>query len=101
LKAAKTNKIKAFAHITGGGLVDNIMRIIPKNHSIDIDFSSWKRPKIFQFLQERGNISEKEMQKVFNCGIGMVAICEKEAVKEITKILTNEGEKITKIGIVS
>lgn len=101
LKAAKTNKIKAFAHITGGGLVDNIMRIIPKNHSIDIDFFSWKRPKIFQFLQEKGGISEKEMQKVFNCGIGMVAICEKKDVKELTKILTNEGEKITKIGIVN
>jgi phosphoribosylformylglycinamidine cyclo-ligase len=98
LKAAKSGKIKAFAHITGGGLIENIMRIIPKNLNIEIDFSSWERPKIFQFLQETANIDEEEMRRVFNCGIGMIAICEKQNLEEISEILIDSGEKITKIG---
>ena len=100
LKAAKTGKIKAFAHITGGGLVENIMRVVPDGLDIDIDFSSWNRPKIFRFLQEKGDIAETEMRRVFNCGIGMVAICEKKYEDEISNILISEGEKITKIGLV-
>jgi phosphoribosylaminoimidazole synthetase len=98
LEAAKTNKIKGFAHITGGGLLENIMRIIPNNLNINIDFSAWNRPNIFNFLQKEGNIDESEMRRVFNCGIGMVAICEEKDVIEISQILTNEGEKVTKIG---
>lgn len=98
LKAAKTGKIKGFAHITGGGLFENIMRIIPDNLNIDIDFSTWKRPEIFKFLQEKGNIDEMEMRRVFNCGIGMVTICEKQNLEEISEILIDSGEKITKIG---
>ena len=100
LKAAKTGKIKAFAHITGGGLVENIMRVVPDGLDIDIDFSSWNRPKIFRFLQEKGDIAETEMRRVFNCGIGMVAICEKKYEDEISNILISEVEKITKIGLV-
>jgi len=98
LQAAKTGKIKAFAHITGGGLIENIMRIIPDNLTIDVDFSSWERPKIFQFLQEKGNIDEMEMRRVFNCGIGMVAICHQQNIDEITQILTDSGEEVTIIG---
>ena len=98
LNAAKSGNIKAFAHITGGGLIENIMRIIPKNLNIEIDFSSWERPKIFQFLQETAHIDEEEMRRVFNCGIGMIAICEKQNLEEISEILIDSGEKITKIG---
>jgi phosphoribosylformylglycinamidine cyclo-ligase len=98
LAAAKTDKIKAFAHITGGGMIENIMRIIPENLNIEIDFSAWDRPEIFQFLQETANIAEEEMRRVFNCGIGMVAICKEEDISEISDILIKEGEKVTKIG---
>jgi phosphoribosylformylglycinamidine cyclo-ligase len=100
LESAKTGKVKAFAHITGGGIIENTYRILPKNSNLEIkiDFNSFERPKIFQFLQKKGNIDENEMRRVFNCGIGMVAICDSKYESEITDILTNFGEKVIKIG---
>ena len=58
----------------------------------------WHPGEIFQFLQETANIAEEEMRRVFNCGIGMVAICKEEDISEISDILIKEGEKVTKIG---
>jgi len=77
--------IKGIAHITGGGLLENIPRILPEDCSVLIDTSLWDPPFIFKFLMEKGNISVKEMFRVFNMGIGMVVIVSREEEKEITK----------------
>jgi phosphoribosylformylglycinamidine cyclo-ligase len=74
LARVATGKIKGLAHITGGGLIDNIPRVLPKNCDAIIDTTSWHVPKIFQILQENGDIERSEMFQVFNMGIGMVAI---------------------------
>jgi phosphoribosylformylglycinamidine cyclo-ligase len=71
-------KISGLAHITGGGLVGNVPRILPKGVSVEIERSSWHAPPIFDLIQQRGNINDEEMFKVFNMGIGMVIICSAE-----------------------
>ncbi|HKI84581.1 MAG TPA: phosphoribosylformylglycinamidine cyclo-ligase [Candidatus Krumholzibacteria bacterium] len=68
--------IAALAHITGGGLVDNIPRVLPMELAVEIDEGSWQVPPIFRLLQERGRIEQEEMRRVFNLGLGMVVICE-------------------------
>lgn len=73
--------IAGMAHITGGGLVENPPRILPKGCAIKIKKNSWKRPPIFGLIQERGNISEFEMLRTFNCGIGLVVV-SKESIRE-------------------
>lgn len=67
-------RINGLAHITGGGLVENIPRVLPKGTSVEIDRGAWETPPLFRFLQERGGISEDEMYRVFNMGVGMVVI---------------------------
>jgi len=97
LKVAK--KVKAFSHITGGGLLENIPRILPSN--LKPKFNNIEMPEIFKWLQKEGDISEKEMQTVFNCGIGMVAIVSPKNKEEIKSILEQEGEQIFEIGTIS
>jgi len=70
------HSIAALAHITGGGLVDNIPRVLPEKLAVQIDESSWQIPPIFRLLRERGRIETEEMRRVFNLGLGMVVICE-------------------------
>ncbi len=79
--------IKGLAHITGGGLIDNLPRVLPKNCDAVIDTKSWRVPKIFQVLQRNGKIDCKEMFQVFNMGIGMVAIVSKPDAKRAKSIL--------------
>ena len=74
--------IKGLAHITGGGLIDNVPRVLPKNCRAAIDSKSWQVPPIFRLLQERGKVDSAEMYQVFNMGIGMVAIvAERDATR--------------------
>jgi phosphoribosylformylglycinamidine cyclo-ligase len=79
--------IKGLAHITGGGLIDNLPRILPKNCHAAIETKSWRVPRIFQFLQENGNVDAAEMYQVFNMGIGMVAIVSERDAKRAMSIL--------------
>ena len=80
-------EIKAMAHITGGGLLENIPRVLPDNTRAVIDKSSWQWPEIFHWLQDNGNVAETEMYRTFNCGIGMVLIlAESELHKAQTKL---------------
>ena len=99
LSAIKTGKIKALAHITGGGLVENIPRVLPSNLSAQINYSSWQLPAIFQFLQSQGNVTNAEMHRTFNCGIGMVLIVAKDDVVEAKARLMAEGEEVLEIGL--
>ena len=85
LKLAEKNLINSAAHITGGGLVENLIRSIPENLSIKIDLSKIKVNRIFKWLKSK-NISNEEMIKTFNCGVGFCLITNKKNTKKNTKI---------------
>lgn len=89
---AATVSINGIAHITGGGLIENLPRVLPDNACAVIDAASWARPEIFSWLQEQGNVDEQEMLRTFNCGIGMV-LCVPEADCEIALDLLNRDEE--------
>lgn len=94
----KEVKIKGCAHITGGGFIDNISRILPRNSKAVIKKNSWEIPSIFTFIKDLGNISEEEMYRVFNCGIGFIIIVNKEYLEEIEILLKALGETYYLIG---
>ena len=90
--------IHALSHITGGGLLENIPRVLPNNVNAVIDASSWQRPIIFDWLQEQGNVIDEEMYRTFNNGIGMVICVAKSDAKQTLDILLNLGENASLIG---
>ena len=90
--------IHGLAHITGGGIAENIIRVIPKACSIAIHLNSWEIPPIFNFLQTAGNIDHREMMRTFNNGIGMVVIVPEPSVQEILERLTAMNEEVFVIG---
>ncbi|MBU1163679.1 MAG: phosphoribosylformylglycinamidine cyclo-ligase [Proteobacteria bacterium] len=90
--------ILGLAHVTGGGIGDNILRIIPKSCNVVIRKGSWDVPPVFPFLQQAGKISEKEMQRTFNNGIGMIAVLSEEVVQDVLERLIAMGEKSYIIG---
>ena len=77
-------KINSLSHITGGGLTENLPRSISDNLCVEIDTDSWEMPNIFKWLQENGNISDDDMYRIFNCGIGMVLIVNEDEVLNIS-----------------
>jgi len=91
-------KIKAIAHITGGGLVENIPRVLPQDLVANIDLASFTPPPVFKWLAQTGNIDESEMLRTFNCGIGMVVCCAPEEVTGINDIFKKQNETIQIIG---
>ena len=86
------------AHITGSGLVGNIPRILPNNMSVELNKKSWKINPIFHLIQKLGNITNEEMYKVFNMGIGFIIIIDKNDVNKILKILIKYSFKSQLIG---
>jgi len=91
-------KINALAHITGGGLLENIPRVLPKNTKAVIDIKSWRKAPIFDWLQKNGNVDSTEMHRTFNCGIGMV-ICIPEGMSKLAlNVLKDAGEEAYLIG---
>lgn len=93
--------VHAMAHITGGGLVGNVPRVLPKDCNAVIRKSSWPRPKIFPFLQKAGPVEEAEMFRVFNMGIGYVLIVAADFADSIARSLQRWGEKVNRIGTVT
>jgi phosphoribosylformylglycinamidine cyclo-ligase len=90
--------VHSLAHITGGGLTENLPRVLPKGTRAIIDAGSWQRPVIFDWLQEQGNIEAQEMYRTFNCGIGMVVcVAETDAERALTH-LVEAGETASIIG---
>ena len=83
LNILKNYKINSISHITGGGLLENLPRSIPKHLSVEIDSQSWQMPEIFEWLKNEGKILQHDMYRIFNCGIGMVLIVNKEYVNDI------------------
>lgn len=90
--------IHAMAHITGGGLVENVPRVLPEGTQVVIHRDSWKRPAIFDWLQKEGNVAEDEMLRVFNNGIGLVVIVPAEAADAAVSAFESEGEKVYRLG---
>jgi phosphoribosylformylglycinamidine cyclo-ligase len=98
LAALAEVRIKGLAHITGGGLVENVPRVLPGNVCAELRKSAWPRPPLFDWLQENGNVSEAEMHRVFNCGIGMVAILAADQSAGAMRALQRQGETVFRIG---
>ena len=90
--------VKGIAHITGGGLTENIPRVLPEAVKAVIQQSAWTRPELFRWLQQEGQVAESEMHRVFNCGIGMVIILAPENVPQALQLLGDAGEKVMEIG---
>ncbi len=90
--------VKGMAHITGGGLLDNVPRVLPAGLSAHIDAASWTLPPLFAWLREAGNVAEQEMYRVFNCGIGMVVIVSPADAERAMKSLADSGETVYRIG---
>ena len=99
LKAMKqTDAIKALAHITGGGFIENIPRVLPKGMGVRLDLARVPVLPVFKWLARTGNIAEKEMLRTFNCGVGMILIVEPRAANAIARILRREGETVMILG---
>eukprot|EP00128_Syssomonas_multiformis_P013382 Colp12_sorted_trinity150504_noHs@15541 len=98
LPEVKNQTIKGMAHITGGGFIDNIPRVLPDNVQAVIDGSSWPLPPVFQWLQKLGGIAPIELARTFNCGIGMVLIVEASKADAVMAGLKARGEPVFRIG---
>ncbi|WP_067725228.1 phosphoribosylformylglycinamidine cyclo-ligase [Oceanobacillus damuensis] len=94
----KETNVKGISHITGGGFYENFPRMMPKGLGVELAKESWKVPEIFSFLQEKGNIPEKDMYGVFNMGIGMALVVSEKDVNQTLEILQENGEDAAVIG---
>ncbi len=98
---AAMGNINALAHITGGGLTENLPRVLPEGLGADIDLGAWALPDVFVWLAEQGGLAEAEMLKTFNCGIGMIAAVSPDNVAAATAAFEGEGHEVIKIGTVT
>lgn len=92
--------VKGMAHITGGGITENVPRVLPSNAVAQIDAASWQLPKLFQWLQTEGNVAAQELYRTFNCGIGMVVIVAAEHAAAAVASLQAQGETVSRIGTI-
>lgn len=90
--------IRAMAHITGGGLPENLPRVLPDQLGVEIDADSWTLPPVFRWLQEQGGISDRELFRTFNCGVGMVLCVPETAVQQTLTVLGDAGESAWRLG---
>jgi len=98
LKLIEALPVKGMAHITGGGITENIPRVLPAGLTAEIKASGWQLPPLFQWLQAQGNIVPSELYKTFNCGIGMAVIVAKEHAAQAKALLEASGETVFEIG---
>jgi len=98
LPPVRSGRIKALAHITGGGLLENIPRVLPGGLHARVDADSWPQPRLMAFLQAQGNIEPAEMARTFNCGVGMAVIVSPDDAKDVSQALEQAGETIFSIG---
>ncbi|RMF08735.1 MAG: phosphoribosylformylglycinamidine cyclo-ligase [Alphaproteobacteria bacterium] len=98
LPEIRAGRIKGLAHITGGGFVENVPRVLPDHLVAEIDATTWSLPPVFQWLMEAGNITPQEMARTFNCGIGMVAVVAAEDADGVAAALHAAGETVWTIG---
>ena len=101
LAALKAHPIKALAHITGGGLTENIPRVLPEHCAAHLQRASWPRTELFNWLQQTAGIDEAEMCRTFNNGIGMVLVISSEHANACTQTLAALGEQVYRIGVIA
>ena len=101
LTAVRAGGVHALAHITGGGLTENLPRVLPDGMGADIDLGAWELPPVFQWLAETGGMAEAEMLKTFNAGIGMVLVVAADQVETTRAQLTQSGETVHNLGVVT
>ena len=98
LPLVRTGKIHAMAHITGGGLLENIPRVLPAGLHAHVDADAWEQPRLMAFLQAQGHIEPEEMARTFNCGVGMVIAVAENDIESVTADLEAAGETVHRIG---
>ncbi|KAF3820517.1 hypothetical protein GH733_013693 [Mirounga leonina] len=98
LPVLRAGHVKAFAHITGGGLLENIPRVLPQKFGVDLDAQTWRVPRIFSWLQQEGHLSEEEMARTFNCGIGAALVVSKDLTEQILRDIKQHKEEAWVIG---
>lgn len=95
-----TGKVKALAHITGGGLTENLPRVLPKHTIGRIDLDGLHLPPVFRWLAQTGNVAPEEMLRAFNCGIGMVVVCAPEDAETVADAFAEGGEEVVHLGVI-
>jgi phosphoribosylformylglycinamidine cyclo-ligase len=100
LQLMKRVNVKGLAHITGGGLTENVPRVLPGGLAAHIDRGAWRMPPLFTWLKQQGNVADREMFRVFNCGVGMVVIVSAAEAATAENLLAEAGEKVWRIGTV-
>ncbi|WP_110664802.1 phosphoribosylformylglycinamidine cyclo-ligase [Salinicola halophilus] len=90
--------VHALSHITGGGLLENVPRVLPETLGARIDVASWQRPAVFDWLKQQGNVDEHEMHRVLNCGVGMVVVVPADQAEAATRHLESAGETVYRLG---
>jgi len=98
LAAIKSGGVHALSHITGGGVLENIPRVLPDHLAAEIDATAWDTPAVFRWLQAQGNIAATEMARTFNCGVGMAVVVDASKAAELKAIFEAEGETVFEIG---
>lgn len=98
LKLIAAFKVKGMAHITGGGITENVPRVLPAGLTAEVKKGSWDMPPLFNWLQAQGNVTDDEMHRTFNCGIGMVVIVAEQDAAAARQLLEAEGEQVSVIG---
>ncbi len=101
LQAIRAGGVHALAHITGGGLTENLPRVLPEGLGAEINLNSWDLPPVFRWMAETGGIAESEMLKTFNCGVGMIVVCAEDRAEALAALLTEAGETVARIGAVT
>ncbi len=101
LAAIATGKVKALAHITGGGFVENIPRVLPSGCAASIDGGSWTVPPVFSWLAKLGGIRAEEMSKTFNCGIGMIVVTNADDADAVKTCFDEQSETVQRIGLIT
>ncbi|WP_194095686.1 phosphoribosylformylglycinamidine cyclo-ligase [Marivivens aquimaris] len=100
LAAVRAGGVHALAHITGGGLTENLPRVLPEGLGAQIDLSSWELPAVFRWLAETANMEEAELLKTFNSGIGMIVVADAEQADDLEALLLAAGESVSRMGTV-
>ncbi|XP_021484297.1 trifunctional purine biosynthetic protein adenosine-3 [Meriones unguiculatus] len=100
LPVIRSGRVKALAHITGGGLLENIPRVLPQELGVDVDACTWRVPKVFSWLQQEGQLSEEEMARTFNCGIGAALVVSRDQTEQILRDIRQHREEAWVIGSV-
>jgi phosphoribosylformylglycinamidine cyclo-ligase len=98
LAAVRAGGVHALAHITGGGLTENLPRVLPEGMGAEIDLGAWALPPVFRWMAETAGMQQAELLKTFNCGIGMIAVVAADRADALASLLQDAGEIVTRLG---